>query len=527
MRLYFKIVLLCAVLLGFIGCSQPRSASFTRPYPIPPRLPANISRTVPDRYPLHIYWSQTLSERGYAQDRQGRINPPPEFQHFLTSLMDTFFRYAPQYNILQTRGRFVIWQPIGERDFAGTLNPTRQGFYNALGNGSFESGIGPLMMLYNENLIKADDLSIVITDLEEQGLNNIQLAASVRKLLAEEDSGVAAVIAVRLPFNGNNYKQNPNNRNQMISQIINDKKPLYVIVTGLRDPVALFVNAFRVNAERNNVQCYIVSTFFSPEVESISVSDVFIPQSATLADQSSVEKNKRVLADIWNIRNTSASGRIWNLHDTTRSSMYEIFGVREPLNLSIFEYRAMRGKANNGRYLWQLNVEFNIPNNLNLNDVQAFIENYNYMTQDTSEAMGPTEGKKKKNTAKSGAVPGKWETNDTFMRRDLEILATPKPIPDSNRARIYIVPRDIRNQSQQSSVLYFELVLRKPVNIPRWVEDFNDSDGGFTAGTTRGFYTFVEGILGLSPGEKAKASDEHELLRFPIVLTKIPASVRR
>jgi len=519
MKLSSKITLLAfAVVLGFTGCSNRKSVSFAKPYPAPPDLPANHDIII-DQYPLHIYWSQTLSERGYAQDRQSRFNAPPEFEHFLTAFNDTVFRYTPYYNILQTRGRYINWQPISERDFAGPMNPTRADFYTALGGGTFQDEIGPLMMLYDEKLVKADDLTVVITDLEEQGLNNVKLAASVRGLLAEEKYSAAAVIALDLPFNGVNYKPNPDSRRgEMIEQRINGTKPLYLIVTGLRDPVAIFIKAFKVNADRNNVNCYIVSTLFPPEVESISVSNITVPESATVADQSKVDRDIRRLEELWNVRNTSVPGRIWNLRDATRSSMFENFGVTEPLNLKILEYSVLRGGTKNGRRIWQLNIEFDIPGNVNLNEMAAVIENYHYLESDLTAA--PSDGNRTGRASNNAA--GKWTPNNSIMQRDMEISATPVPIPDTNRAMVYIVPRDIRRQLQQSPVLYFEIVLRMPVFVPRWVEDFNDVTG-ITAGKTRGFYTFVEGILGLNPGERTKAIDGHEILRFPVVLTNLPA----
>jgi hypothetical protein len=528
------------VALGLAGCSKSKPAAFTKPYPSPPEMPVNIDEIVVDQYPVHIYWSQTLSEKGYAQDRNGRINPPPEFEHFITSFDDTVFRYTPYYYILQTRGAYIKWQPITEKDFAGVLNPTRPAFYNALGGGSFENGIGPLMMLYDGKLVKADDLTIVITDLEEQGLNNMKLAASIRGLLSEEKSetskakisskNAAAVMALRLPFNGMNYKPNPDSRGQMINQQMRSQKPLYIVVTGLRDPVAIFVDAFKVNAKRNNIDCHIVSTLYPPEIDRMSVSDVVIPQSATMSDQTKVDKNKRVLDDLWNLRNANAPERIWNLQNATKSRMFEDFGVSKPFDLLIFEYKTIGGGSKNGHNLWQLNVEFDRAENLDLQNVAAAIENYRYLAPDAGAdgAKSSADGKKKKETPKSKNLLGIWVANDTIMERDMEISPLPEAVSGTNKALVYVVPRNKKRPAQQSSVLYFEVVLRMPVVVPKWVDDFNDSGGGSTVGRTRGFYTFVEGILGIKPGEKTKAlPDGHELLRVPVVLTGIPASARK
>jgi hypothetical protein len=536
MKLLCKIApLTLVVVFGFSGC-KAKPVSFAKPYPVPPELPVNINEIVIDQYPLHVYWSQTLSERGYAQDRQRRINPPPQFEHFVTAFDDTVIRYAPHYNILQTSGRYIRWQPISERDFAGPLNPTKAAFYNAMGGGSFEDEIGPLMMLYDKKLVKAEDLTVVITDLEEQGLNNIKLAASVRNLLVENDSvmtqnrsslkNAASVIVVPLPFNGVNYKPDPDRRGVMIEQPINGEKPLYLIVTGLRDPVAIFTKTFKVNAERNGIDCYIVSTIYPPDIESINASSVIIPQSASIADQAKVDKNKRVLSDLWNLRNTSVPERVWNLRDVTKSNMFEYFGVKDPLNLRILDYKTIGGGSKNGHRLWQLNVEFDKQQNLDLDNVVATIENYHYLApaQTAEPAAG---GKNSKKTAKSSQTEGVWENNNAILEKDLQISVIPESVTNTNRAQVYIVPRDKKKPSQQSSILYFEVVLQIPVVVPSWVDKFDDKSGGSTAGKTRGFYTFVEGILGIKPGEKSKALGGHELLRLPVVLTGLPARVQK
>lgn len=538
MKLFFKATLLAFIVtLGVIGC-KGKPVSFAKPYPVPPELPVNINEVVIDQYPVHIFWSQTSSERGYAQDRQRRINPPPEFEHFVTAFSDTVSRYAPHYNILKNMGGYISWQPINEIDFEGPLHPTKEAFYNAVRGGNFKDEIGPLMMLYDKKLVKADDLTVVITDLEEQGLNNMKLAAAVRNLLVEKNSetaqkrsslrNAAAVIAVQLPYNGVNYKPNPNRRGEMLEQPINGEKPLYIIVTGLRDPVAIFIKTFKVIAQREGVECYVISTLYPSENESINASDVIIPQSASMSDQTKVDKNKRVLNDLWNLRNTSAPERIWNLRDATKSSMFENFGVKQPLNLRIFEYKTIGGGAKNGHRLWQLNVMFDKQQNLDLNNVVAAIENYHYLTPTAAQDAEPaTEDKKAKKTVKSSQANGVWENNNTIREKDLEISVIPESVPDTNRAQVYIVPRDKKKPLQQSSVLYFEVVLQMPVVVPSWVDKFDDKSGGATAGKTRGFYTFVEGILGLKPGEKAKASGGHELMRLPVVLTGVPARVQK
>ncbi|MDR0567842.1 MAG: hypothetical protein LBG87_01365 [Spirochaetaceae bacterium] len=521
----------------FFGC-KAKPVEFAKPYPAPAELPVNLEDARIDQYPARVYWSQTLSERGYAQDRSGRVNPPPEFEHFMTAFDDTVFRYTPYYAILQTQGAYLRWQGITEKEFSGALHPTKEAFYNALGGGSFENGIGPLMMLYDGELVKADDLTIVITDLEEQGLNNMKLAASIRKVLgffpAEDFSeerekkgkNAGAVIAVKLPFNGINYKPNADRREEMLSQRIYGEKPLYIVATGLRDPVTLFVNAFKANAERNGVDCRIVSTVYPSERARITAGDVLIPPSASMSDQMQIDKNKRALDDLWNERNASAF-RLWNLRDATKSGMFEDFGVKTPLNLHIFEYKPLGGGSKNGRRLWQLNIGFEKTDSLSLKDAEAVIENYRFLTRDASTDSEEETGKKKTEKKDSGKkkktekiLRGVWERNDTIMQRDLEIAL----VDDT----VYIVPRNKKRPAQESSVLYFEAVLRAPAAVPEWVSDFNDASGGSTAGKTRGFYTFVEGILGIQPGEKTNALPAgHELLRLPVVLTGLPANPKK
>jgi hypothetical protein len=516
-------------MLSLFSCkSGGKRTQFEKPYPIPPNIPVNVENYRADQYPLHVYWSQTNSERGYVQDRRQKINPPPQFEHFLTAFDHTIFRYKPDYNILKRerdgKGPYLKWLPITENEFSGKYRPDKSAFYDIVSGGDFEGGIGPLMMLYEGGMVRADDLTIVISDLEEQGLNNIKLAASIRNLLLSSPRNAVALIVVKLPFNGVDWKPNPDRRDRMISQNISGTKPLYVVVTGLRDPVAVFMNSFSVMAKRNGVECYIVSTLYPPEIDLISVSEVIIPASATPSDQAKVDRNKRILDDIWDFRNKTVPRHIWNLRDETRTRMFEVFGVKEPLNIRLLQYRTIGGGAKNGHRLWQLNVEFDIPQGLTLQNVEAVIENYRFLAADTSVSPEsiPEDGKKKRSQPKQTRITGVWETNDAYMRKDLEISANPIAV-EGNRAVVYVVPSDKKKQDQQSPVLYFEVVLRMPVMVPDWVNDFDEKAGG-----THGLYTFVEGILGIKPGEKQKALPEgHELLRLPVVLTDIPSRVQR
>ncbi|MDR0558017.1 MAG: hypothetical protein LBG43_09190 [Treponema sp.] len=533
-----------AFLALVVGCGKPKSMKFQLPYPAPEGLEtqAEMSGETAAHHPVFVYWSQTRSERGYIQNRRLVVAPSPEFTRFLTAFNETLrYGYNPLYYRLKKQSNgFIKWEAIGAADF----DPAQPSFYDAVSGGDFERG-GPLTMLYQEGLVKADDLTVVVSDLEEQNLNNTVLAGYIRNGLLISQRNAAAIIALRLPFNGENYKPDPNNYNSMISQTILGEKPLYLIVTGLKEAVDGFVKNYSAIAGREGVQSRIVRTIQAGDIKPLGAADAIDMPSASLSDQAKVDRNnKKILADIWNIRNseTGVPGKIWNLQNE-KTSMVNYFGIpdgnggmapiKEMLNLQLFQYKVIRGSAKNGHRLWQLNEAFALPADCDIAQMETSVENYRCLTVAPEPSSDePKGGDKKTKSAKKTpkkAVPGMWTAaGAAVLANDLEVSAKPSAL-DSGKAVFYVAPRDKKRGALESPVVCFDVVAtlkrRTFVSIPDWVYEFDDDDkGGATKGKTWNFKAFVGLILGLeADGQPKTLETRDELFRTPVVLFDMPS----
>ncbi|GHU45020.1 hypothetical protein FACS1894190_16970 [Spirochaetia bacterium] len=342
-------------------------------------------------------------------------------------------------------------------------------------------------MLYQNGLVNPDDLTIVITDLEEQRLKNHVLANNIRKLMAfsETNKYAAAIVALKLPFRGNNYKPDPTNDNNEITQPFREgeKKPLYMVITGKKDAVAYFVDQFEIKAQRNELESYTVSTLYPGYInKAVKPSDIIIPEGAGMSHQSRVDKNKRVLENLWVYRNEiDGAPKIWNLRDQT-ANIVDYIGIpyatgeltkvtNEKLNLKLFQYKTIGGNAKNGHKVWQLNIIYNLPAAYDASKLQAGVDNYQFL------------------------VNGEWEESEALLVKDLDFGVF--KAPDSDQAGIFVAPKNKKaGKTASSSIIRFDVVLKAPLSIPSWVDEFNDGTGT-AKGKTWNFNGFVASLLGI------------------------------
>ncbi|MDR3341675.1 MAG: hypothetical protein LBT14_02600 [Treponema sp.] len=532
-----------AVLIS--GCSafgSKNQVSFGSLFPIPPGVltirgeePSGSLRASPV---ADIYWSQTLSERGYVQNRMYQMDPPAGFYQFYTAVTKSpGINYVPKYWILKPdTGGFLRWTEV-ER-----LNPDQPSFWVQDGaySGTFEHGEGPLMMIYKNNLIDPQHLTIVITDLEEQGLNMTLLADYIRDRLLKTADYAAAVIAQKIPFNGVNYKPSTERFNDMPGTGYNGDKPLYVIASGPKETVSLFLRRFSDQAANFNNRWYVVTTAQRGKIAPLAVSDVRIPQSAVRSDFAKIERNnKRIMNDLWNIRAGRGNyeglpDRIWNLQNKS-SSMVDHLGlaaegafalspINELLDVFILQYKTTTAGSGNGHGLWQLNINFDMPPGCDPSELEAQLKNYRYlaMPNPPPEEEADAKTKQKEQRAReTGALP-EWRQNEAYLARDLDV-GKPALISGSNTAQVYVVPKNMKRGVLESSVVCFDLIVRfkQRIEIPEWVKDFDDPNGT-NQDKTWNFGNFVNNLL---KGNSASALvySEDELIKISIMLFDIPS----
>ncbi|MDR2786613.1 MAG: hypothetical protein LBB83_11955 [Treponema sp.] len=536
------ILTLAALIPGCSAFGQREQVSFGTLFPIPPGIltihgeePSGLSQAPPV---ADIYWSQTLSERGYVQNRQYHLDPPAEFYQFYTTVTKSpGINYVPKYWILRPdTGGFLRWTE------ADRLNPDQPSFWvqESGRGGTFEYGEGPLMMIYKNNLIDPRHLTIVISDLEEQGLNMSLLADLIRDRFLKTDDYAAAVIALKLPFNGVNYKPSTERFNDMPGTRYSGYKPLYVIVSGPKDTVSLFIRRFSDQAAKFESKWYVLTTTQRGKTAPLAVSDARIPQSAARSDFARIERNnKRIMRDLWNIRSGRGDyeglpDKIWDLQNRS-SSMADHFGlangtalspINELLDVVILQYKTAAAGSGNGHKLWQLNIDFTMPPDCDSSELEARLKNYRYLTMPDSPPEEPGAGtnRKKRQAEEIDPLPV-WRQNEAYLARDLDV-GQPALIPGSDTAQVYVVPKDMKRGALESPVVCFDLIVRlkQRIEIPEWVGDFDDSTGT-TQDKTWNFGNFVNNLLkGDSTSDIVYSEDE--LIKIPIVLFDMPSITR-
>ncbi|MHC6202366.1 hypothetical protein ACYULU_04135 [Breznakiellaceae bacterium SP9] len=460
---------------------------------------------------IFVYWSQTMSERGYALNARGESAPTLEFNNFLSTFETALAPYSTKYYRLRTVSGFLKWAEIAANEF----EPKSRAFYE-LGSGSFENHNGPLTMLYQQGLVNPDDLTVVVTDLEEQRLKNHVLANTIRKLMSfsETNKYAAAIIALKLPFRGNNYKPDPTNDNNEITQpfVEGEKKPLYIVVTSKKDAVAYFTYQYEAKAQRNGLISYTVSTLYPSYInKSMKNADLAIPESAGTSHQTRVDKNDRVLDNLYRYRNEiEGAPRLWNLNDQSNkmvdfigvaSETGELTTITKLLNLKLFQYKAGAGSDKNGHKVWQLNILYNnVPQAYDAAELEVSIDKYQFLLEDT----------------------GQWDENEALLAKDLE-FGMFEGI-DSSQIGVFVGPREHRTgQVGAARIIRFDVVINAPLSIPDWVSEFND-DTGIAKGRTWNFNGFVASLLGI---DDMKNKVKPELARTTLVLFDVPSSNRQ
>ena len=530
-RMVFMKNFIFILVIQISGCSRQQEPSpFGDFFPIPPGI-LTIQGEDPYGPPAvppaaDIFWSNTISEQGYAQNRNYQLYPPAEFVEFYRAVtrLSVGANYRPRYWILRpnTRG-FLSWMQVEN------LSPENRDFW--ITRGTFENQeIGPLTMIYNGDLLDRQNLTIVVTDLEEQGLNMSLLADLIRNKLLTTDDYAAEVIALKLQFNGLNYKPDPYSINNMVESRYSGYKPIYAIVSGPKEAVSLFSKRFYEQTTQFNIDYKVVTTTQRGTIAPLAITDVIIPQSAIRSEFSRVvQNNKRLMEehkarnpkmDLWNIRsgrdNYSGLDRIWNLQDRSDAMVNhfalvvddELKRINEKLVVFIFQYKTETPReGKDGDWLWQLNISFNMPHGCDISELSAQIRNYRYLVPAPSEE-------------EVNPFPV-WQQNDALITRDFSI-GQPVLMPDLNTVNVYAAPKDMERGNMESAVVCFDLIVRvrKQIVIPEWVNDFDDTTGN-TQDKTLNFRNFINNLLKGNSATGIEFSDD-EFIRIPIVLFDMP-----
>jgi hypothetical protein len=294
-----------------------------------------------------------------------------------------------------------------------------------------------------------------------------------------------------------------------------------------------------------------VTTAQHGSVSTIAISEDTVPslKSARKTDFARIDRAKRLMDDIWNIRTDrhdeyeGLPDVIWNLDDVSKDAVEHI-GIldmagakleilKDDLAIRLYQYNKVGTGTKKGHGLWQLVVNFKVQEDIDisLSNLTATVENYRYLERPAvipspdSQQSGNQKGKKSRKPEEESVqdeVLPTWQSNKAFIPRDFEVG---QPVfPGSDKIiQVYVAPKDIRKGNLQSAVVCFDIVvnLKTEIVIPDWVADF-DSPDGKTAAKTYNFREFVMTLLKGGSTDDKFLTDE--LIRIPVVLFDMPAT---
>lgn len=473
-----------------------------------------------------IYWDNTLSQIGYVQNKNLQIKASEEFTHFYRAIASQSVgaNYRPQYHILRPNSRmFLEWTKIK----AVEADPENRSFY--VGSGTFENKErGPLTMLYDNNRINTQNLTIVITDLEEQGLNITLLADWIRNNLLKIDDYAAAVIAVKLPFHGKNYRPDTQNLNSMVETTYHGRKPFYAIISGPRESVKLFIRRFSEQAKNFSIKWQLMTTTQKGQRPPLDIfKNIVIPASAGRQEINKFIKSKKHIQDTivpqqQSERSIDVQDRIWNLQERTKGMINHLGlvttnGLQQidtQLGARIFEYKPAIPCKKKDNWLWRLNIHFTMPEGCAIESLETHIKNYRYLI--------------KLNSSDDEVLP-KWEANEMCIDNDLEAVQ-PVLLPDLKTVQIAVLPGN-EDKLLTSPVICFDVIVRikEKIEIPAWTADFDAADYKNPKeyqDRTLNFGNFIKNLL---KGEaiEAIAYSNDELMRMPVVLFNMPSRMKK
>ncbi len=566
----FVIVLLIVFLQIACGGTKKNYDCEKPPFPIPPDV-----TTVEGEDPYaeirpqpvaDVYWDNTKSQFGYVQNRVGKIEPSKEFSRFFAAVTRHAIggNYRPQYWILRpSNGDVLRWGNVP------VLDPKDPQFYTFKGH--IDSTNGPLTMIYKGNLINPKNLTIVLSDLEEQYMNLTLLADLIRDKILKTDDYSAAVIATRLSFNGDNWR--PNERFDGMTPPIkyNGEKPLYAIVSGPRDAVKHFLSNFRDFAKDYNIEYNVATTLQKGEQKLLDIfKDVEIPNRATRNEVNLQSKKQGIIPPLASptrlnaYEASRAKERIWNLEERTDITVDylrllvggEYKKIKEPLGLRIFEYKKTSPSWKNNNWLWALNIAFELPKGVKTEDLECKIKNYRYLTNvqkkieiesykdeenvsreldgdeykdlqenDSQELDGDDSKRLQENDSKQfeELTLLQWEKNDEFIRKGLDVHKF--DVGDANKCVFCIYPKH-KYGELESSVVCFDIIvkMKQKIGIPKWVDSFNDNDYENPEANQDRTFNFKKFVTALLKDEVIENVEyvNNELVRLPVMLFNMP-----
>ncbi len=238
-------IIICISIL-FTGCKW---ALFHRnPPTVLNSIPDFMNKTATDgsdnrSFPieLNLFYDNTKSMQGYINGDSGKefSNTFIKTTDVLCSIMESAdFDGSVVYRLEENNGNHILeWEDFETSDFSECY--TKKNFYSFSENSHFESSTnGPLQSLFsggNDSPVDFDKLNVFITDMNEQNLNNTDLAKKIYDATKNQKDYSILLYCINSEFHGMVYVPTDKVKDEhrpMKEYDYKGYKPFYLLAVG-------------------------------------------------------------------------------------------------------------------------------------------------------------------------------------------------------------------------------------------------------------------------------------------------------
>ena len=541
---YFKMIFILLLFISITGCGQSEKDSSVVLLPeFGNILPSETENNDGDKedepesiLPVKLFMDNTGSMTGYTINKYGYSQKPcSEFVKLMSSIRDMGMMQKTKYYVLDAET--YEWKRYKKSLYN---NFSKSNFYIYWPKASKQSG--PLTKLYMEELLDSDYINIVMTDLSEQNLNNTALAEQIQKMCTEGGCE-ADLYAFKFVFNGKTQVPSPDSLSEMLSKnIVNKRKPYYMIITGPKNAMAQYRKGFRESLKNYGLKVgkdyYTVTSRVKLNQEQVVLSDIQFkkPADYDAIDAEHKVKERAVAEKEITSENESDTDNeiqkenetVWieeeqktvNMDALTKNleeveDTASLFEKDPKTDMCAFRYSKVEGISKE-EFDWRL--LFQVPLK---GDQESLEYSYDYQIYTLSEKESEERSKEEAEEKAEAEPIQEWVENDHC---GIQVAGS---INDSSKAYCFSVSGggNKTDATEKAALIKLKIVKKETYTYkqPKWLAKFD-------TGNTNNYYTRTFNLMGFynvlfcdgrgfGVGEQREVTSTY--IQIPILLTEL------
>lgn len=352
---------------------------------------------------MHIdtYYDNTASMYGYGLMSSETGEDGFAMAHLITALreVNSMWNGNESYEV----SNFILesgedgtlrWVEKNENYVWTHYKGDKEGFYTGrAGNlGSLpmrdDEKAGPMaMLLYDtrnsngttiEAKLDTDAINVMMTDLEEQGLNNVAFFNAIHNQILSKGGYAVCILAVKCRFRGETYRPNPHElSSEVLTKMVDNSRPLYLVMTGPDTQLGYYVEDLldNLNAQNDILGENFQLVYFQPGIGYVNFAKsdtgayerqktvlqkhletkVWFPESVQDARKfDNCDWEKSQFAQLLSLQQQTGNS------DSSAVNLFQVEDYKETEGMYAFTYQAVQG-GNSSADRFVLNCYLSIP----------------------------------------------------------------------------------------------------------------------------------------------------------------------